>query len=300
MTPARVLGLVKDILQYPLFTVSETTVTLTSLFLIVALMVGFIFMSRLLSKSVLTRVLARTKLDEGIQYTFTRFAHYLILTFGAIISFQIIGIDLSGLVVLFGFLSVGIGFGLQNITSNFISGLILLLERPIKVGDRVMVGDTEGDVEEIRMRATVVRTPNNVSIIVPNSEFISGHVVNWSHFDPKVRLDIRVGVAYDSDLDLVLGALHEVAREESAVLDTPEPEVLLLEFGDSSWNMELRVWIDDPKRHWHVRSAVNCAIVTKFRENNIEIPFPQQDVHVRSPLPVPVVNDHKEAKNSKS
>ncbi len=282
MSPESVLDIVQQIFQYPLFTVKQTTVTMTSLFMVVLLMLAFVVASRVFVKSLLVKALSRTKLDEGMQYTLTRFSHYIVLVVGAIISFQFIGIDLSGLVVVFGFLSVGIGFGLQNITSNFISGLILLIERPIKVGDRVVVGETEGDVEEIHMRSTVVRTTQNISIIVPNSDFISAHVVNWSHLDPKVRLDVAVGVSYDSDLDLVMQSLQEVARESEAVRDQPESEVLLLEFGDSAWNMELRVWIDDPKQHWQVRSALNCAVVRKFKANGIEIPFPQRDLHVRS------------------
>lgn len=284
MNPEGILDLIQQVFQYPLFTVKQTTVTLTSLVMVVLLMLAFVLASRLFVKSLLVKVLSRTNMDEGVQYTFARFAHYIVLVAGAIVSFQFIGIDLSGFMVVFGFLSVGIGFGLQNVTSNFISGLILLIERPIKVGDRVVVGETEGDVQEIHMRSTVVRTTQNISIIVPNSDFISAHVVNWSHLDPKVRLDVSVGVSYDSDLDLVIRSLQEVAAESRFVRTEPEPEVLLLEFGDSAWNMELRVWIDNPKQHWQVRSALNCAIVRKFKANDIEIPFPQTDLHVRSGL----------------
>lgn len=293
MSFLKFIKLIDQVLKYPLFTINQTTVTFSSIIMLILVIMGFLVLSRILIKTVLSKVLARTKLDKGMQYTFTRVANYLILIVGGVIAFQIVGIDLSGLIVIFGFLSVGIGFGLQNITSNFISGLILLFERPIMVGDRVLVGDTEGDVEEIHIRATIVRTLNNVSIIVPNSEFISSNVINWSHSDPKLRLDISVGVSYNSDLDSVLSSLEEVARENPEVLTNPEPEVLFEEFGESSWNMDLRVWINDPKRHRQVRSAINCAIVRKFRENNIEIPFPQRDLHVRSPLPVPVFSNDR-------
>ena len=168
-----------------------------------------------------------------------------------------------------------------------VSGLILLIERPIKVGDRVTIGDTEGDVLEINMRSTTIKSLSNISIIVPNSEFVSSKVVNWSHRDLKVRLDIDVGVSYGSNLEKVLAGLREVAEENKEILKAPPPEVLHLGFGDSSWNMRLRVWIADPKRHPVVRSDINCAIVRKFRSNNIAIPFPQRDLHIRSPLPVP-------------
>jgi small-conductance mechanosensitive channel len=203
----------------------------------------------------------------------------------------IVGIDLSGLAVIVGLLSVGIGFGLQNITSNFISGLILLFERPIKIGDRITVGHTEGDVIAINMRSTTIRSLNNISIIVPNSEFVSSQVINWSHGDPKVRLDVHVGVSYHSDLDAVIQALREVAEESPSVLKNPEADVLFSGFGDSSWNMELRVWLEDPKKYYLTRSEINCAIVHKFREYGIEIPYPQRDLHVRSPLSMPFLQD---------
>ncbi len=211
-----------------------------------------------------------------------RLSHYLMVFIGAIVAFQFVGIDLSGLAVVLGFLSVGIGFGLQNVTSNFISGLILLFERPIKVGDRVTVGDTVGYVTNIKIRATTIRTLNNISIIVPNSNFISNNVINWTHGDRKIRIEIPVGVSYTSDLDLVLKSLEEVALENNEVLKDPKPEVHLKNFGDSSWEMNLRVWLADPKTYYYVQSDLNCAIVRKFRKNGVEIPFPQRDLHIRS------------------
>ncbi len=202
--------------------------------------------------------------------------------------FSFVGIDLSGLAVIFGLLSVGIGFGLQNITLNFISGLIILFERPVTVGDRVSVADIEGDVTETNIRSTKVRTLNNISIIVPNSEFVSKDVINYSHGDPTYRLDVSVGVSYGSDLDTVLKALNEVAEESKGVLKSPKHEVHLVEFGDSSWNMQLRTWISDVKYYPCVRNELNQAIVHKFREYDIEIPFPQRDLHMRSSVELPI------------
>jgi small-conductance mechanosensitive channel len=244
--------------------------------------------SRIVRKILRSQVFPRVAIEEGTQYTLLRVTHYLVIVIGAVVAFQFIGIDLTGLAVIFGLLSVGIGFGLQNVTSNFVAGLILLFERPIKVGDRITVGNTEGDVMEINIRSTSIRSLNNIAIIVPNSEFVSSTVINWSYGDQRVRLEIDVGVSYSSDLDTVLRSLREVAEEHQEVLRDPAPEVLHTGFGDSSWNMRLRAWISNPKRHPHVRSALNCAIVRKFRENRIEIPFPQRDLHVRSPLPVPL------------
>ena len=282
-----VLAFIEAILNYPVFQVAQTDVTLRSLITFVIVNLLFIKAAEVVRRTLVATVLIRFKLEKGTRYALSRITQYLIVIVGMVIAFQFIGIDLSGLLVVFGFLSVGIGFGLQNITSNFISGLILLFEQHIKVGDRVSVGDTEGDVVEINIRSTTVRSLNNISIIVPNSEFISGTVVNWSHGDPKVRLDIPVGVSYDSDLDTVLRVLRKVAEDNRDVLKHPPSEVLFEAFGDSAWEMNLRVWINDPKQNRHIRSALNCAIVAQFRAHGIEIPFPQRDLHFRTPAAPP-------------
>lgn len=279
---------IDKVMHFTLFNVGDTPITLTSIAIFFVAFIILLILSRLVARLLATRILAKLGVDKGTVYTFKRITFYVLGALSAIIAFQIVGINLSGLAVIFGLLSVGIGFGLQNITSNFISGLILLFERPIKMGDRVTVGDTLGDVIAINMRSTTVRSLQNVSIIVPNSEFISSQVINWSHTDPKVRLDVAVGVSYNSDLDTVLKTLYEVAAENSDVLKQPAPEVLLMDFGDSSWNMQLRAWIASPHGQFRIRSSINCAIVRKFRERGIEIPFPQRDLHVRSPLPVPL------------
>jgi small-conductance mechanosensitive channel len=282
------------VLNYTLFELNQTPVSLSSVIMFVFMMATFLVFSKFLDRLVLRRLLSKLQIDSGTSYTMIRVTHYLIMIIGAIISFQFIGINLSGLAVIFGLLSVGIGFGLQNVTSNFIAGLILLFERPIKIGDRVLVGETEGDVIDINIRSTTIQSLNNVAIIVPNSEFVSNNVVNWSHGDTKIRIDIEVGVSYNSDLDTVLKTLKQVANENSEVLKKPDSDVLLTSFGDSSWNMKLRVWIQHPKRHHIVRSDLNCAIVRKFRENNIEIPFPQRDLHVRSSETIPFKNQISE------
>ncbi|MEE9552801.1 MAG: mechanosensitive ion channel domain-containing protein [candidate division Zixibacteria bacterium] len=269
-------------MSFKLFELNQTPVTVSSIVIFVIILLLFVLFSNIFNRKILKNLLIRSSIDQAIQYTIIRVGHYLLMIIGSIVAFQFVGIDLSGLAVIFGLLSVGIGFGLQNITSNFVAGLILLFERPIKIGDRVVVGETEGDVIDINMRATTILTLNNIAIIVPNSDFISSNVVNWSYGDPKIRLILEVGVSYDSDLDLVLKTLREAADEHPEVLDDPQPDVLLDSFGDSSWNMKLRVWIKHPMKHYLIRSEINCSVVRKFRENNIEIPFPQRDLHLRS------------------
>ncbi|TVQ13662.1 MAG: mechanosensitive ion channel family protein [Balneolaceae bacterium] len=276
-----------EIINYSLFTIKQTEVTVMSIIVFFGFLIFFTIAGKVLSRLLFNKVLKKVSMDEGIRFTLTRITNYTIVLIGIVIAFQFLGIDLSGLAVIFGLLSVGIGFGLQNLTSNFISGLILLFERPISIGDRVIINDLEGDVIEINMRSTTISSVNNISIIVPNSDFISGQVVNYSHGDPKIRIEISVGVSYDSDLDLVLSSLLEVGAQNQEVMKTPAPEVMFIGFGDSSWDLILRCWITNPKRHPYVRSELNIAIVRKFREKGIEIPYPQRDLHLRSPLPVP-------------
>jgi small-conductance mechanosensitive channel len=284
---SELIDLLSQVLHFKLFDLNQTPITVASILMFVLVIAMFFVISRIFNRLLLGKILERFQLDWGVRYNMVRASHYGFMILGTVVAFQFVGIDLSGLAVVFGLLSVGIGFGLQNVTSNFISGLILLLERPIQVGDRVTVGDTEGDVVAINMRSTTIRTLKNITIIVPNSDFISSSVVNWSHGDRKIRLDIPIGVSYDSDLDRVLDSLSAVAGEDPGVLKSPAPDVLLRGFGDSSWDMELRAWIANPRDYYRTISRINCAIIRKFRENGIEIPYPQRDLHVRSPLPVP-------------
>jgi len=288
MDVSEVLNALNQFFTYPLFTINKTPITLSSLTFFIVIMGIFWIVNTLLRKFLNNRVLNRFKMPLATQYTLTRIVQYVFLFFGIIIGFQVIGINLSGLAVVFGFLSVGIGFGLQNLTSNFIAGLMLLFEQHIKVGDRITVGDTEGDVKEINIRSTTIRSLNNIAIVVPNSEFISSTVINWSHGDPKTRLEIEVGVSYNSDLDKVMESLLEAAKEHPATLSHPEPKAWLMGFGDSAWNMRLLVWVRDPQGRRQVQSDINCAIVKKFRLKGVEIPFPQRDLHVRNPLPFPI------------
>ena len=290
MKPSDVIEFVEYFMNFKLFEINKTAVTPSSIIMFVIFIALFALSSHLLQRVLRAHVFSRMKIDAGIQYTLTRITHYLIMIIGAVIGFQFIGIDLTGLAIILGFLSVGIGFGLQNVTSNFVSGLILLLERPIKVGDTVMVGNQEGDVVEINMRSTTIRTPNNVAVIVPNSEFVSSKLENWSYGDDSVRVEVNVGVSYDSDLETVIRCLKEVAAENPEVLKSPPPDVLHTGFGDSALNMRLRIWLEHSRRHWEVQSDINCAIVDKFRQHGVEIPYPQQDLRLRSPLPLPVAN----------
>jgi len=265
----------------PFLHIGETPVTIggigTGFVVFILALIFSAFVQRLISN----KLVERLRLDSGAVYALKRVLHYIIVVLGFVLAAQCIGLNLGSLAVVFGFLSVGIGFGLQNVTSNFISGLILLFERPISVHDLISIDNMIGRVEHIHMRATHIKTLDNISLIVPNSKFIETQVINWSHQDPKVRLHCSVGVAYGSDIELVKKTLLEVAEKHEEVLDSPQPIVRFMEFADSSLNFELLVWIRYPDRQFDIKSEINFAIDQAFRKANIQIPFPQRDLHIK-------------------
>jgi len=286
--------------EHPILYINQRPITLTSIVVGIIIILVFVFLSKWLRKIVKTKLFPKYKLDEGVQLVILKVAHYLLVGLGIIVAVQSIGLNLTSLAVVFGLLSVGIGFGLQNVASNFVSGLIILFERPIKIGDRITIGDVLGDVVNISLRATHIRTIDNVSIIVPNSEFITSHVINWSHRDPKIRVHIPVGVAYGSDVPLVIRSLLEAADNHPEVLKDPSSKVWFNEFADSSLDFDLLVWIPDPKRKPDIISELNKGIDAIFRKNKIQIPFPQRDLHIRSSVPIEASKSNRRPPHSLS
>lgn len=270
-------------LHQSLFSIGQSEITAYGIAATILILLAIVFGERLFRRFFLRRMLARTQLDEAMRYGIERILGYVFVVLGFYIALQTIGLDLSSLAVIAGAVGVGLGFGLQNIFSNFMSGLIILAERPITIGDRVEVAGIAGQVSKISLRSTTVVTNDNISIIVPNSQFISETVINWSHGDPKVRFRIPVGVAYGTDTEKLTATLLAVAKENPQVLDDPAPKVFFDGFGDSSLNFELGVWTQEQVRSPRtLRSHLNFAIDRALREANIEIPFPQRDLHVRS------------------
>ncbi|HSD62472.1 MAG TPA: mechanosensitive ion channel domain-containing protein [Ignavibacteriaceae bacterium] len=276
-------NIVKDFLSIHLIDIGNTAITLWTLIYFIFLAWLLFFITARLRKWIIYKVLSKSKVELGVRLAVGTIIRYGVLLFGLIVVVQTVGINLSTVTILVGALGVGIGFGLQNVTNNLVSGVIILFERPIKVGDRIQVGEVFGDVMSISMRSTTVVTNDNISVIVPNSEFISSTVINWSHNDRNVRFSIPVGVAYKEDPENVKQILLEVAEKEDGVLKDPEPVVLLREFGDSSLNFELLIWtssyITTPGI---LKSKIYFEIFKKFRENDIEIPFPQRDLHMKN------------------
>ena len=264
--------------------VSFGNIEITPGLLLMAVLIIFIAYgaSRMLQRMLRRNVFERIRLDEGSQAAICRVLHYMIMILGCFIAIKQTGIDLTALAAISAVLMVGIGFGLQNVASNFISGLILLFERPVQEGDFVEVCGVQGRVRAINARSTTVETLDKVTIIVPNSHFVSESVTNWSYRDSTVRIHASVGVSYGSNVELVAETLLEVGRAHPEVLSDPEPQMQFLGFGDSSLNFDLLVWIGDPTRQYFVISDLNFAIVQAFRDRNITIPFPQRDLHFQS------------------
>jgi small-conductance mechanosensitive channel len=241
-----------------------------------------ILASRTLSTLLQRRIAKRAYLDPGLRYTMGRLTQYIIIAIGVLLSLKVaFSLDLTSIAVLFTALSVGIGFGLQYIAADIASGFILLFERPVRVGDRITIGEDEGDVQSINLRTTVVATNDRISIIVPNSKLVSQRLINWSYGDPRARIAIPVSVAYGSDIDLVSKTLLHGAKDVDNVLRDPAPKVQFLKFGDWSLDFRLLVWTNRPRLHTQIRSDINYRIEKLFRQEGIEIPFPQTELRLR-------------------
>ncbi|PKN12385.1 MAG: mechanosensitive ion channel protein MscS [Deltaproteobacteria bacterium HGW-Deltaproteobacteria-4] len=281
-----ILAAIRDALETPLLTLGNSPVTVWAIFQLLVLIILLFYLSAKLRTWLVENFLPRTNMEIGARQATGSIIRYAIIAIGLAVIFQTAGIDLTALNVLAGAIGLGLGFGLQNIVNNFICGIVILFERPIKVGDRIVVGEVEGDVVHIGTRSTTVVSNDNISIIVPNSSFITENVVNWSHNDRKVRFRIPVSVAYGTDVALVERVLLEVAAANPDVLENPPPVVRLMEFGDSGLGFELRVWSTTLiHKRGLLTSSLNIAIYRIFKEHNIEIPYPRRNVQILSDPP---------------
>jgi len=265
-----------------IFSVKDVGVTPNHIVVAAFAIVLSIVVSRLTQRVLRERFLSRFQLDPGLEFALLRVIHYCILVVGVYVGLATLNIPLGALVGFFTLLGVGIGFGLQNVAANFISGLILLFERPVKIGDRVTVDDVLGEVTQINLRTTVITTPDNVAIIVPNSKLLENNLINWTYGDRRVRIHVPVGVAYGSDVNLVTRSLLRAAQENQCVLADPPPAAMFTEFGESSLDFDLVCWIADCAQKPGIMDELHRAVDRIFREHDIEIPFPQRDLHLRS------------------
>jgi small-conductance mechanosensitive channel len=270
------------VLNFKLFTIANTHISL----LTIIVMVVVVYVSAKLSKVVRNyfdkSVFPRFNIEEGLRFSLSKFAGYLVIAIGVIIALQGLGVKLSALAVFAGVLGVGIGFGMQSITANIVSGIVILFERPIKEGDMIRLSNTIGEVLKINLRSSIIRTIYNEHLIVPNSDFINGVVENMSWGDIRLRLSVKVGVSYGSDPFVVQKALIEAAERTDNVMNNPEPTVLFRDFGDSSLNFELLAWIENPALRFITESSIRFTIVKIFGEYGIAIPFPQRDVYIKT------------------
>ena len=243
---------------------------------------GSFFLSWIIQKLLVDEVLARRRVEAGVRVSIAKLVHYVLIFVGFVLALLALGFEFTKLTIILSALGVGIGFGLQAVVNNFVSGLILLFERPVRTGDYIEIGGNWAEIEKIGLRATTVQTFDQADVIIPNADLITNQVTNWTLSNRRVRLIIPVGVAYGSDVTLVMETLMACAEASSTVAKTPAPQVLFLSFGESSLDFELRVWVLDAEERIKIQSELHQAIDRSFREANIEIAFPQRDLHLRS------------------
>jgi small-conductance mechanosensitive channel len=282
-TISDIMNWLREAAALELFRLGESAFTLGTLMTLIVSTTLLFYVTAQIKRLLIYRILPRYNLDKSISMSIATLTRYALIVLGLIIIVQAAGIDLSTLSILIGALGIGIGLGLQNITNNFISGLIILFERPVNVGDRVEVGQVAGNIVKISARATTIVTNDNISIIVPNSDLINKEVINWSLNDYTIRCNFPVRVSYREDPQRIRQLLLEVAHETKGVLESPPSDVLLEAFDDSAFRFNLRVWTSEfTDRPGVLHSHLNYAIAKKFKAHNVEIPFPQRDLHLRT------------------
>ena len=289
-----------DFLDTAQFTVGEKVISVWSIVKAVIIFVLLIWavgkMTSLIEKNFLRN---NRKLSPSARTLIVKITNISGLIIAFMMTLDIIGIDLAAFAFFGGALGIGIGFGLQKVVGNLISGMILIMDKSIKPGDVITVADTYGEVTALHARYVVVRKRNGTEVLIPNEHLMTNEVINWSYENKNVRITVEVGVSYDSDIEHVQAILHEVTKNSPRVLNEPEPRAFLTGFGDSSINFEVRFWVNDPEAGiGAVRSEIFMEIWKRFKEENIEIPFPQRVVHLpekkqekRSTLTIPVVEE---------
>lgn len=278
-----IIKAIRPVFEFPLFRLGDTSFTVGSIFYFLISLFLLYYLTAKLRNFFVHRVLLRYNYDIGVRQSIGSIIRYGLLAIGLIVIFQNSGLNMSSLGLVVGALGVGIGLGLQTITNNFVSGIIIMFERPVKIGDKIEVGTVTGNVVHIGARATTVLTNDNISVIVPNSDFVTSKVVNWSHSERKVRFNFDVFTSYRENPDNIKKLLLEVAAENKGVLKEPAPDVLFVEYGESALKFYLRIWttvyVDRPVV---LKSQLYYSIFRKFREHGVEIPYPQRQLHIKN------------------
>ncbi len=269
-----------------IITLGNESYSLPDLLILGILIWGLFILAKAFSDLLQSRILQVTGMSRSAQEMVSIIVRYSFIFIGVIVLLQVWGLDLSSLTILASALGVGIGFGFQDIAKNFGSGLVLLLERPIQVGNFIELGEYQGIVERVGARSTLIKTLDGISIIIPNSRFLEEELTNWDHDSPVSGLRLPIGVAYGSDIEAVRTALTDITKANPDILPKPAPQVLFKGFGDSSLDFELRVWTSKPSKQMIIKSNLFFQIEAILRKRNIEIPFPQRDLHVRGKMPI--------------
>ena len=279
-----------ELWSFQLFAIGDKSLTVGAVVIFLSYVVAIGVLAQLVRHRLVFRMLRRTRVDEGVQYATARIVSYVVWIVGLLATLPQLGLDFKSLFVAFGAIGVGLGLGLQGLANNVVSGVVLLFERPVKVGDRVQLDDgVQGQVIEIQTRTTILRTNENVNVLVPNSEFVGKRITNLSHQGRLVKFRFPIGVAYASDVEQVREALMRVGRSSPRLASELEPEVLFLGCGDSSLEFVLRVPSDSMLHTPEVfATEIYFAIWAEFAREGIEIPFPQRDLHLRSATPLTV------------
>lgn len=273
-----------NFIREPLFHMKGSDVTVSSILISIVTVVLSIRIARIVG-SFVNRKLSQRAVDPAVGNSIEKFVRYFLVGMGILFSLDNLGVSISSLTALGAVLMVGIGFGLQNIAQNFISGIIILIERPIKIGDIVKVGSASGQIVDIRVRSTLIQTRDEITIIVPNSKLVSEEVINERFLTKKIRQHIRIGVGYGSDVEMVKQTLCEAALKQNDVLKTPPPVAIFEDFGESSLSFDLRFWTTNIWFIDQVSSDIRTEIDVLCRQRKIEIPFPQRDIHIRTQVP---------------
>jgi potassium efflux system protein len=273
-----------EVLRAPLFTAGNSRISIITIILAIPVFYLASWLARITRRFVDGAVLNQLSIDEAMRFSISTLVRYLVLILGALIGLSLIGINLSSLAVLFGVLGIGVGFGLQSVVANFFAGLVIIFERPIKEGDRIVVNNLEGDVVQIRLRSTIINTLTNETIVVPNNQLVNNNIHNYSYKDKRIIVVNTVEVAYGTDLDRALTVLEEVARGNPHALKNQAPILRVNSFNSSGIELRLWTWIGNQTDKYAALSHNNLEIWRAFKNAGITIPFPQVDLHVREPV----------------
>jgi small-conductance mechanosensitive channel len=264
------------------FSVGSQRISVSLVLIAAAIIYGSFLISWIIQRVLMEQELLTRKVEMGVRHSIGRLIHYALIVIGFILAISVLGFSITNLTIILSALGVGIGFGLQGVVNNFICGLILLFERPVRVGDMVVLNGTWAEIKKIGLRATTIQSFDSSDVIIPNADLISNPVTNWELSNRRRRIDIPVGVAYGSDIPLVIKTLIGCASGNTMLAESPAPQVLFLSFGESSLAFELRVFVSDVRNSMTVISELHQQIDRRFREAKIEIAFPQRDLHLRS------------------